>query len=268
MGKNKNWTDEEVNYLESSWGIVSIPGIARHLKRSIEGIKSKAQRQGLGRHIHGSEDITLNQLAQALGRSYKTIINNWIQKCLPFRYRKSVSKEFKVISIPDFWRWAEQHRTIINFAKVELNILGEEPEWVREQRSADFAAMKYKETPWALKEDQRLISLVKAYKFGFKDISQMLNRTTGAIQRRLNDLGIKERPLKADNHTKWTQEEVDVLIRMKSRGYKSDVISEYISGKSAKAVQGKLERMEYKKNSEALRCQAVADIKCGQTQVL
>ena len=54
--------------------------------------------------------------------------------------------------------------------------------------------------PWTKEEDTELKRLVIQQKYTYDQISKMMNRTCGAIQRRLCDLGIKDRPIKADNH--------------------------------------------------------------------
>lgn len=56
--------------------------------------------------------------------------------------------------------------------------------------------------------------LLQQHRYGYAELSDMLRRSAGAIQRRCNDLGLKERPVKADNHgssAAWTQTDFDVL---------------------------------------------------------
>ncbi|MFA1819025.1 hypothetical protein ACDX78_02275 [Virgibacillus oceani] len=47
MGRGKKWSQEELDYLEDRWGVVSIKGIANKLGRSVNAVKLKAQRTGL-----------------------------------------------------------------------------------------------------------------------------------------------------------------------------------------------------------------------------
>ncbi|MCB5935445.1 hypothetical protein LI012_06145 [Caldibacillus thermoamylovorans] len=44
MGRNRDWTEEEVRYLEDRWGSVNVKGIAKGLDCSIYAVKSKATR--------------------------------------------------------------------------------------------------------------------------------------------------------------------------------------------------------------------------------
>lgn len=242
--KGRNWTKEEIEYLESKWGVISIPGIAKALNRTVSAVKNKAQRLGLSRHIHSGEYITLNQLMNALGRTGGTsyTVNQWLDKGLPVKTRRSINMKYKIIYIDDFWEWAEKNRMLIDFSKVEENILGKEPDWVKQQRKADYAAAKYKKTPWTKYEDDLLKSLLKSYQYTYRELSIRLKRTEGAIKRRMLDLGIKERPLKADNHNPWTAEEVEILVDMYYKGYIAEVMAEKIP-RSALAIKGKIERM-------------------------
>lgn len=239
----KSWPKEQVDYLEEKWGVISIPQIAKHLGRSVNAIKLKAQRIGLGRHIHSGEYITFNQLAVALGKSFSQVKGRWVPRGLPIKYKKSINKSYRIIYLDDFWKWAENHKDLLDFSAFEENTLGKEPSWVSEKRKADFYASRYITTPWTKDEDALLISMLKAYRYGYHDISIALRRTGGAIKRRMQDLNIKLRPIKADNHNPWTEEEVRILLDMRTKGYGYEVIAERLGSRSALAVRGKEERM-------------------------
>ena len=70
----------------------------------------------------------------------------------------------------------------------------------------------------------------------------MLNRTEGAIQRRITDLKLLERPLRADNHTKWTNKQLSDLGKCINDCLSYTQMSDII-GKSAKAIRGKVYSM-------------------------
>lgn len=244
MGRNKKWNTEELEYLEENWGALTIPSIANHLGRTVNAVKIKAQRLEFTRHIHSGDYLTLNQLFVALGRNNGSTytVNQWIDKGLPVKYKKSITKKYAVIYIDEFWKWAERNRMLIDFSKVEKNILGKEPDWVKDQRKADIAAAKYKKTPWTSSEDALLKYMLNAYRYSYRDVSLRLKRTEGAIKRRMIDLKLKQRPIKADNHNLWTNEEVEILIDMYKKGYIAEIIAEKIP-RSALAIRGKIEKM-------------------------
>ena len=58
MGQRRNWSLEELQYLEEKWGATSIPAIAKHLGRSIQSVKNKAYRLGLLRFTDQGEYVT------------------------------------------------------------------------------------------------------------------------------------------------------------------------------------------------------------------
>lgn len=239
------WPTEQLNYLQNNWGVVSVDGIARKLGRTRNAILVKVQRCGLGSFLSAGEYITINQLFLAIrghtGRTYT--LTQWMDKGFPVKNKKVRDCRFKIIYINDFWKWAKEYRMHIDFAKFEENALGEEPEWVKEQRKADTEYAKYKKDPWTLREDAQLKAYIKAYKYTYRDISINMHRTIGAIKRRILDLNMKEWPLREPPHGIWTREMEEIVIQMHNKGYRPDVIQEYIS-KSSSAIAEKIMRLE------------------------
>lgn len=246
--------------LKINGGVISITTIAKNLGRSIQAVKLKANRQGLGRHIHSGTRITLNQFCEAIGKknSYSWIKDRWVRLGLPVHYQKSISKKYAMIDIEEFWGWAEQHKDIVDFSLIEEGILGIEPEWVSTARKASWAA-KMKTTPWTKSEDQKLEYLLKQCCFTYDDLCKQLNRTEGAIKRRICTLGLLYRPVRNyDRH--WTDEETEILLTMRAAGYCWEEIGRTLN-RSGSAVRGKYERLQnpdyfkryYRKKREALK---------------
>lgn len=246
MGLKPNWTEEELAYLRNSWGTVSTVGIAKHLNRSLEAVKLKAGRLKLGPASLSGDYITLNQLLVAVrghngGRSWVT--ESWSKKRgLPIHEKRICREKIRVVYLDEFWEWAEKNRSFIDFSKFEPYSLGAEPAWVAEQRKKDFNAIAIqRKDPWTPEEDSRLIMLLRQHKYGYAEMSEMLRRSVGAIQRRCYELGVKERPVKADNHgaaAKWTEEHIRILTQGIKQGDSWGAIARKI-GKSEKAVRGK-----------------------------
>ena len=134
--------------------------------------------------------------------------------------------------------------------------LGEEPAWVAEQRKKDFQAFALqRKDPWTPDEDARLKMLLQQHRYGYAELSDMLRRSAGAIQRRCNDLGLKERPVKADNHgssAAWTQTDFDVLADGIRKGDSYTAIGKAL-GKSEKAVRGKVYFVYLTENQDKVR---------------
>jgi hypothetical protein len=249
---NRPWLKSDEDLLEEKWGNVSIPAIAKLLNRTVIACKLKALKMGLNRHIHSGEYVTCNQLFTAMGLGSSSYTRGvWEhEKNMPIEYKKSIKMKYKIIYLKKFWKWAEENKTLIDFVKFEENMLGEEPQWVKEKRKADFMANKFKKSPWTKTEDSMLQDMLNSYSYTYRELSLRLLRTEGAIKRRMVDLKLKQRPLKASNHNPWTDEEVKTLEEMYYQGYKSEVMAEKIN-RSALAINGKIEAME--KNGKLLK---------------
>lgn len=171
-------------------------------------------------------------------------------KGFPIHTKRVNNNSFKVVRINEFWEWAERNRSMVDFSKLEPNILGKEPKWVKLQRELD--ADDFKTTPWEQWEDDKLIFLLGKFKYSYYDLSFELNRSCGAIQRRVIDLGLKERPLKAENHIKWQTMEIEDMKHLISLGYNYKGLAKAI-GKSDKAIRGKVGVMYGTENLDKVR---------------
>ena len=257
MADTRNWTKEEVLYLEESWGKISMTALIKKLDRSRKSILNKVRRLGLGAFLENGDYVTWNQLQIALGfglsgSGYK--MKSWVEnRNFPMRTKRVDSKSFRIVYIDEFWKWAEKNKDFMDFSKFEENALGAEPDWVKAKRKHDFEKKrKYIMTPWTKTEDEKLLYFLKQYKYTYDDLSKMLRRTNGAIQRRICVLGYKERPIKVDNHIKWTEEEKQRLKELIILGYGYDLMAETI-GKSSKALRGAVYRWYGSENLDKVR---------------
>lgn len=257
---HRTWTAEDLDYLRESWGTVSIGVMCRRLKRTKDAIINKSRRLGLGAYLDSGDYITLNQLLIAAtgtnaAYSYKTI--SWVKnRGLPVHTKTVNSKKVRVVYLDEFWEWAEKNRSFLDFSKMEPLALGEEPAWVAEQRRKDYKAFALqRKDPWTPDEESRLVMLLKQHRYGYAELSEMLHRSAGAIQRKCNDLGLRERPVKADNHGKdslWTESDIELLVDGIRRGDSYTMIGRAI-GKSEKAVRGKVYTVYFTENADKVR---------------
>ena len=251
------WNKEDTDYLELKWGTVSIGAIAKKLNRSVNAVKLKAGRMGFGNFLEAGEYVTVNKFMLAFNKTnfHSYNLKSWVQnRGFPVKQKIIVNKRVRIVYLEDFWKWAEQNRNFINFAKLEKNILGKEPSWVKEQRRHDIAvAEQFKKTPWTKNEDKQLIYYLKLFKFTYDDLSKMLGRTCGAIQRRVCDLNIKERPLKADNHSNpWETEDLERLNDGIMNGLSYESLAKQ-TNRSSKAVRGKVYTLYKTENLDTVR---------------
>ena len=246
MGKPRNtpdWSPEEIEYLRESWGTTSYEGMSQALHRTVGAIREKASRLGLGRFYDHGDYVTLNRLYVAFcGRNFNSYnVKTWLHdRHMPISNKKrSNGSRVRIVYLDEFWEWAEQHRSFLDFSRMEEYALGWEPAWVAEQRAKDILKHQAHRTdPWTPLEDSRLRGLLRQHKYTWPELSKELGRSEGAIQRRINDLGIKERPIMAGPHDgSWTPECVETLKRGILNGDPYHVIGQKV-GKSEKAVRG------------------------------
>lgn len=256
MGLRRNWTKQEEEYLIENWGTLSVGTIAKNLNRSENAVVVRKCRLGLGSFLESGEYITWNQLHIALGIGtadvYKMI--SWVRnRGFPIHTKRVNNNSFKVVYLDEWWVWAEKNRDFLDFSKFEENLLGKEPQWVKEKRRHDVEKKhKYITTPWTKTEDEKLLFLVAKQNYTYDDLSKILRRTNGAIQKRLCYLGVKDRPIKADNHTRWTDYDLYRLGELIKSGYGYDLIAEEI-GKSSKACRGRVYQMYLTENLDKVR---------------
>lgn len=241
----RNWTQEEVDYLRNAWGNVSVKNITKHLSRSVYSVLNKVNKLKLGAFLScGDRYVTLSYLSEAVYGNQSSggyIKISWAQnRGLPLHTICRQKEKFEVVYIDEFWEWAYKNQSFLNFSKFEKYYLGVESDWVDKKRRADIRhSHKYITSPWTAVEDERLKKFLAEHKYSYRELSILLNRTEGAIQRRILDIDIKERPVKANNHIKWTAEEFKKLGEMIKSGYKYEEMSDVL-GKSVKAIRGRV----------------------------
>lgn len=256
MARGKNWTAEDLEWLQENWGSRSIPFIAERLNRSEAAIKVKAARLSLGPALMGGDWVSLNQLAKAMGYEngcgYK--VRSWVENRQMPVHMKRVSKNcFRVVYLDEFWAWAEKNRAFLDFSRFEPMALGLEPDWVRDQRRKDRKAFSLqRKDRWTPDDDARLESLLESGRYTYQQMSRELCRSCGAIQRRCADLGLRLRPVRESPHCVWLDTDFEVLADGIRGGDSYTLIAEAI-GKSEKAVRGKVFATYLTENADKVR---------------
>lgn len=201
--------------------------------------------------------ITLSQLICAVTGSQKTYSykpESWVKKRgLPVHTKRVDNNRFRVVYLDEFWAWAEQNRSFLDFSKMEPLILGKEPDWVVQQRRIDaMSGANQRKDPWTPFEDQRLRYLLKQHKFTWAEMARDIGRSEGAIQRRCNDLGIKDRPVR-ESPTPWTGEQLQTMANMIRQGCSYSMIGYACGGRSEKAVRGVVFQKYHTENADKVR---------------
>lgn len=246
--KKKMWSEKDDAYLQDKWGTVSIGRLAKVLGRSENAVVVRAQRIGCGAHLAGDSRISLNQLLYAIygipnGQAY--IRNRLIQNGLPVKWHTVRKNRFRVIDIEDFWKWAEKNKSLLDFSRLEKYSLGAEPDWVDIKRKADFDKTQRQgrhNTAWTSAEDARLRRMLDKGIYTYTDLAKELRHSEGAVKRRILDLGIELRPVRAKPRA-WSDEDIETLCSMVDQGYDFSQIADKL-GRSALATRGKYERLQ------------------------
>ena len=244
MRSGKKWTREEEEQLAEEWGMYSADAIAKRLGRTRNAVVVRVARLGLGAHLENSAMISFNVLIKELGflGGYEWQLQKLTEAGLKIHMQRVKDCAFRMVDIDEFWEFAENNKHLIDFSRLEENALGAEPDWVKAKRTEDFkrkCVVKPHNAKWTEAEDKELLRLLRTYRYTYPEIADRLRRSEGAIQRRVNDLGIKERPLKADNHTLWTEDQIQTLCQMIKDGSNYESMSRVL-GKSSKAIRGKV----------------------------
>ena len=189
--------------------------------------------------------------------SYGYKMKSWVEnRGLPVHTKKVNRCSFRVVYIEEFWEWAERYRSFIDFSKMEPLALGEEPDWVAEQRKKDFEAYAIqRKDPWGEDEDSRLKMLLSKHRYSWAEISEMMHRSHGAIARRCRDLGIKDRPVSMELTGKrgtWTSEDFEILADGIRHGDSYAAIGKAV-GRSEKCVRSKVYNDYLTENADKVR---------------
>lgn len=252
MGQARQWTREEEERLAEEWGMYSIGTLAKRFERSESAIKERASRLRLGPHLKASDLISVNEFIKTTGYTggYTYRLNLLKAAGFPTHRHRVQNNSFEMVDIEEFWEFADKNRHLFDFSRLEENILGIEPEWVKVKRAEDWKRrmmVKPHNAAWTEAEDRELRDLLRQFRYTYPEIAQRLHRSEGAIQRRVNDLDIKERPIKANNHDLWTDEQLRTVCKMIKAGASYEVISRAV-GKSAKATRGRVYNMYLTEN--------------------
>lgn len=246
MRRNKTWTQEEKDFLIENWGTtISQKCLAARMKRSVEGIKKMARKLKLGPYLYATDDMTYGELARALGlyTSYAWYKKRLLEAGLPVYNKRVNNGTVLKVKFKKFWAWAEKNKDVINWAKVEPNILGIEPAWVDEQRRKDWANRPNYTKKWTAAEHQNLIHYIESG-FSMEQIAQKLNRTASAIERRCYDYYLP-RP-KVEEKRSWSDADIEQIFILRDQGISFKNIATKV-GRSERSIRGKIRDVEIKK---------------------
>ncbi|MFI8657545.1 hypothetical protein [Priestia megaterium] len=185
----RRWTEQEDEYLLKYYGSKSLERISRRLQRSIPALESRLSRLGVYGVRAYTGKIMVYELAKCLQVDVHTIYN-WIRNNrLPYKMTRARTRNFIVIDVLAFWKWAEQNKKFLNFSKIPRHTLIPEPDWVNKQRKYDYYNRpKHENKKWTEEDDARLWYMFYEEGRTQQEIGQLIGRSRYGVQRRLNRL--------------------------------------------------------------------------------
>lgn len=256
------WTVEEVEYLKDRWGLSPLPNIAKKLDRTECAVRNKIYKLDMGGFFDNSDCITMHKLLSELGYStnHTYALTSWIEKRnFPVRYRRIKNKRYKIVALDEFWVWAEENQSFLDFSKLEKYSLGPEPTWVDEKRKRDIKNKrqfkKNQKEKWTEKEYEYLQFLVNQHKYTYSEIAKKIGRTENAVARKLWQKGIKARPIQAGNNKEWSKQQIDKLKELILDNYDYEHITEQLKPKTLRAIKSKTSRLYGTQNLDCIRKQ-------------
>lgn len=240
MRRYKRWTREEEDILLELAGYKSFNYIAEKLNRTPYAIQSRLEHLGMSNIKDLSGSLSLSQISSYLNVEPKSV-KNWIEKYDLPASRKALRLRIKdksrlsySIYPEDFWEWAESHKHLLNFYKIEKGTLLPEPDWFEEERRKDFYLPKRTNRQWTKNEERTLMQMLNA-NYSYEDISSRLERSIYSIKKKRFLL---QKQLSEPSSTKrqWTNEEKDLLIHLRQSNMTYKEIADHL-GRTKKSVE-------------------------------
>lgn len=181
----KPWRAEEIKLLQTLVGQRSVTAIAKELGRTPGAVSNKLSRLGLGATRKQTGMLTARELANKLGVTTKTVVS-WEAYGLKTVTRVTrYKKQFILIKMKNFWEWAEQNKSLIDFTKLSKKDFSTLPEWVSGNIKAARTSVRYRH--WTTSELKRLHVLIEKG-LTYKQISKLLNRSESSVEKRYSRL--------------------------------------------------------------------------------
>jgi hypothetical protein len=237
----RKWTEEEEILLSDLWGTKSIETIAKTMKRTVFSLKVKAVRMGLGPMIRNNYDlITISDMCDLLNVTRDRITTTWVHLGLNLKKKKLTNNmSYYVITWNDLMDFLENNQNEWDSRCVEKNMLGIEPEWLKEKRMKDKEENPLWYRKWTIEEIKQAENLFKAGN-DYSKIAEEINRSEGAVANLLRNMGYSYMLPQF-----WKGKEIQYL-RENYENMAYQEIAESL-GRTTKAIGAKAEELGYQK---------------------
>lgn len=234
------YTEEELMWIERSWGKVSTASIAKKLGRRESAIQLKAFRLGLGSMLDNKDYLILTEVVDIMGVDRNTVCKYRRLKNMPFKNRHLTSNQtVQSIEYEDFLQWLMDNIDLWDSTKVgklALLTLGFDQNTLEAKIKRDKIK---KEKQTLTNKDIEIV--IKMYRqcHTYQEIADRLNKNYNAIKYRIDCL-VKEgklernkgrgRLIRRTNRTSygWQKWQDEALIKLFREGKTLKEISEIV----------------------------------------
>lgn len=172
----KEWTEREVTYMNRWYLRQPAKRTAEVLNRSICSVRKKAAVMGLN---HYNSQLNAKTISKCFNCDVSVVIR-WINKLdLPARKIYCDNQTRYIIEAEQFWEWAENHRSEINWSKYEIGSILPEPEWARMEK------LSYKHPKSRQKisaQEKLLIKNLLRKNMNYKEIAEEIGRSYDSVK--------------------------------------------------------------------------------------
>lgn len=176
------YTEEELMYLEASWGKHSVSKIARELGRTEVAIKLKACRLGLGNPLDSKDYLIAKEVERLLGTNRKTLKKHLENRGLKHKTKILENKRLVMVTFDNLIDWMVNNKKYWNGTRVDklgLLAIGFDEKILNEKIKED--TIKEKRTTLTDKEKEKVKELYKQY-ITYEGIALKLNKEFSTIK--------------------------------------------------------------------------------------
>ena len=240
----REWTKEEEEELRELWGYQTIETIAKKLKRTIFSLKVKAIRMNLGSMIDNNyELLTISDISELLNVSRDRISTTWVDLGLKLK-KKSLTenKSYYTITLEELIKFLKENQNEWDSRNLELIILGNEPEWLKEKRRRDIKENPLWYRRWTIEEIKQAENMFKSGT-DYSTIASFIERSESSVANLLRNMGYSYQLTKY-----WKDKEIKFL-RENYEKMTYEEIAEHLN-RTTKAVGAKVSELGYQKTKK------------------
>lgn len=176
----RRWTQEEKDFVEDNWGVLSSRVIARRLSRTETAIIRYAERNKLGGSMLNSSFMSTTTTSSIIGVDPTSVIM-WIKnKQLKARTKSLKRRVIYLVDPKDFKQFLLDNPTKWKVKNYTEDVFNFGEDYLSDKLQKENTIPKHKNL-WTTKEEYQLIDMInKGYTS--KEISMTLGRTTASIR--------------------------------------------------------------------------------------